>query len=144
MAKRRTPAQIRASATAEREARREARESIRSFKKMMAARKRSLKGNPKRKNATKKKKPSAKARKMKRADKGLSAWVRSGMPANRNRPRKKKAQCNPRRKKQATVTVAQARRLYELGRRAPKTPVALVRNPKGVRIVTGKAAKRVK
>lgn len=125
--KRRTPAQIRA------------------FKKMIAARKASLRKNKprtKRKNAAGPRKTLARriksAIQMKRGDKALAKYVRSGMPSQRNRPKKKK--CNPAVK---GLTVAQGKRLYELGRRAPKTPVAIKRTRKGLSIVTGKAARKL-
>lgn len=42
-----------------------------------------------------------------------------------------------------TLTMAQGRKLYEMGKRAPKTPIALKTNGRKVSIVTGKAARRL-
>jgi hypothetical protein len=78
---------------------------------------------------------------LRRGRKATAKWVRSGMPAQRNRPRKK-AQCNPKRRG-PTLTMAQGRKLYEMGKRAPKTPIALKTNGRKVSIVTGKAARRL-
>jgi hypothetical protein len=39
--------------------------------------------------------------------------------------------------------MAQGRKLYEMGKRAPKTPIALKTNGRKVSIVTGKAARRL-
>jgi hypothetical protein len=156
---------------------------------------------------------------MKRAGKGLAAWVRSGMPSQRNRPKaprwyvssgpgfgsegpfikkstarkaaqrladrydyavqyhqmdssgqsvgypsnvrpraetrqlkrmesksqhnRPKKSFNAKRRKAPTLTLAQGRKLYELGRRAPKTPVSIKTNGKGCSIVTGKAARKL-
>lgn len=122
MAKKRTPAQIRAT------------KKLVAFMKARA-----------RKNAGgvgKKKKPSKRARQMKRAGKAVAAWARAGMPSVRNKGKKK--QCNPHRKSGPKLTLAQGRRLYELGRKAPKTAVGLKRTKRGVSIVTGKAARKLK
>jgi hypothetical protein len=56
---------------------------------------------------------------------------------------KRAAKRNPRRKKAPTLTLAQGRKLYELGRRAPKTAVSIKKNGKGCSIVTGKAARKL-
>ncbi len=61
------------------------------------------------------------------------AWVRAGMTAR-----------NPERKSGPTLTLAQGRKLYELGKRAPETPVAIRPNGRGVTIVTGKAVRKLK
>ncbi len=59
-----------------------------------------------------------------------------------NKPRKaKKSQCNPRRR--AGITVAQAKRLYQLGKRSPQKAVAIKKTRKGYSIVTGAAARRL-
>lgn len=42
-----------------------------------------------------------------------------------------------------TLTMAQGRKLYEMGKRAPKTPIAMKMNGRKVSIVTGKAARRL-
>ena len=51
---------------------------------------------------------------------------------------------NPERKSGPTLTLAQGRKLYELGKRAPETPVAIRPNGRGVTIVTGKAVRKLK
>ncbi len=42
------------------------------------------------------------------------------------------------------LTMAQGKKLYELGRRSPKKPVAMKPNGRGVTIVTGKAVRKLK
>ena len=64
--------------------------------------------------------------------------------AKRTNRAKRATQCNPRRSSAKGLTVAQGKRLYQLGRRAPKTPVAIKRTKKGYSILTGKAARKVK
>ncbi len=61
----------------------------------------------------------------------------------RNRRHKITAR-NPERKSGPTLTLAQGRKLYELGKRAPETPVAIRPNGRGVTIVTGKAVRKLK
>ena len=56
----------------------------------------------------------------------------------------KAKKANPRKKSQPKLTLAQGRKLYELGRRAPKTAVAIKKNGATCSIVTGKAAKKLK
>lgn len=74
---------------------------------------------------------------LRRGRKATAEWVRAGMPAQRNRPRK-----NPKRRG-PTLTMAQGKKLYEMGKRAPKTPIAMKTNGNKVSIVTGKAARRL-
>jgi hypothetical protein len=64
--------------------------------------------------------------------------------AKRTNRAKRATQCNPRRSSTKGLTVAQGKRLYQLGRRAPKTAVAIKRTKKGYSILTGKAARKTK
>jgi len=117
MRKRRTPAQIRAT------------------KKLVALNKKRARHNVGKPN---RRRPSSSARRMKRADRALSKWVRSGMPSQRNRTRRKRStRCNP-----GTITLKQAQKLAKAARRGSAVGITGNRRS-GYRVVTGKAARKL-